>query len=86
MKKALFKEGDKFFHPEKNVFLMVGAVEFFENRGGYLYRMKVFNGLESDNGDPWKSYYQAKMLTDLVALKDTHTTKVLYGNRNLTSS
>lgn len=82
-RKALFKVGDQFFHPEQKLFLTIDSVEYYKNRGGYLYRMKVFNDKENiDNNDPWKSYYQDKMLTNLVELKNNVTKKVLYGQKN----
>jgi len=85
--KALYKVGDKFFHPEQQLFLVVNAVEFYKTRGGYLYRMEVFNTTTKiDKSDPWKSYYQSKVIKELVLLKDNFTTKVLYGNRRLANS
>jgi hypothetical protein len=79
----MFKENDKFFHPEKNIFVVVDAIDYYPSKGGFLYTLKCFN---HDNVEtkPWKRYYESRVINELLPLKPNNVTKITLGdNKNV---
>lgn len=80
MKKAMFKRGDTFFHPEQRMFVVIDDMQHFEGEGkGWLYTLKCFQH-KNDLPKPWKRYYQDRVINELQPLKKTKAIKVLYGD------
>ncbi len=78
--KAKFKVGDKFFHSEQGLFVVIDEVGFYQGEGkGWLYTLKCFKH-EKDEAKPWKRYYEHRVLSELVPLKVNAAMNVLYGN------
>lgn len=74
--KAKFKKGDKFFHPTQDLFIVIDAVDYFQGKG-YLYTLKCFKH-EKDVAVPWKRYYESRVLTELMPLRESQAARVLY--------
>ena len=84
--KPMFKENEKFFHPDQNIFVMVDKIDFYPNKGGYLYTLKCFNH-DNTETKPWKRYYESKVLSELVPLKTNNAGRVIFGsNKNAKKS
>lgn len=74
--KAKFKKGQKFFHAGQNLFVEIENAEFFDGKG-WLYTLKTY----SHKGDvePYKRYYEPKVIELLAPMKPTNAVKILYG-------
>ena len=84
MKKAMFKRGDTFFHPEQRMFVMIDDMQYMDSPGkdgqkGWLYNLKCFQH-KNDLPKPWKRYYETRIINELQPLKKTKAVKVLYGD------
>jgi len=76
--KPMFKKNEKFFHPEQNLFVTVDKIDFYPDKGGYLYTLKCFNH-ETTETKPWKRYYENRVLAELVPLKPNNAVKAIFG-------
>lgn len=78
--KSKFKKGEVFYHSNKNLFVVIDDVNYYDHKG-YLYTLKYFTH-EVAESKPFKRYYEPKMLTELVSLKANNSMRILYGTKS----
>lgn len=77
--KPKFKKDQMFFHPEQKVFVAIDGMSFYAGEGkGWLYALRVYNH-DRTSSQPFKRYYEHKILETLTPLKEANAVKVLFG-------
>ena len=73
---------DIFYHKEKDIFMMVDAIDFIPRRG-VLYTLKVLKETSAPEKlkleDNWKKYYEEKLEDKCVLLHNQQNVRTMYG-------
>lgn len=76
--KPKFKVGQTFFHPGQNIFVKIETVVNVESKG-ILYTLKTYS--TDGTVEPYKRYYEDKVIDLLKPMRETPALKVLYGKK-----